>query len=40
MEVNSIGQTKAHRFILGTIMLILVDLFWVSSAELTKVCTL
>ncbi|XP_044744956.1 solute carrier family 35 member F5 isoform X2 [Coccinella septempunctata] len=36
MEVNSIGQTKAHRFILGSILLILVDLFWVSSSELTK----
>ncbi|XP_045481851.1 solute carrier family 35 member F5 [Harmonia axyridis] len=36
MEVNSIGQTKAHRFVLGSILLLLVDLFWVSSSELTK----
>ncbi|KAL3286087.1 hypothetical protein HHI36_000600 [Cryptolaemus montrouzieri] len=38
MEVNSIGSifTKTQRFILGSILLILVDLFWVSSSELTK----
>ncbi|KAK9869157.1 hypothetical protein WA026_002903 [Henosepilachna vigintioctopunctata] len=38
MEVNSIGSSfsRTQRFILGSVLLILVDLFWVSSSELTK----
>lgn len=39
MEGPSLGSTltKTQRFVLGTFVLLLVDVIWVSSSELTKV---
>lgn len=42
METNSIGSmlTKTQRLVLGSFVLFLVDIIWVSSSELTKVTQL
>ena len=32
------GLTKAQRLVLGVIVLLVVDLIWVASSELTEVC--
>jgi hypothetical protein len=34
------GLTKPQRLVLGVVVLIIVDLIWVASSELTKVCML